>query len=291
MKYVPKVVSRKVGNTVLRAQKNSPQILFVSGVVGVVAAGVMACRATLKIHDEIDMTKKQLWDLDSLDISVQEERHIKQDILLHFSIKAVKAYGPSLAVAAVSITCLSKSNSILKERNAALTAAYVGIQQFLEEYRSRVRGEVGEEKEKDLYYASKTVALVEDTDKGPKTVMGSAPTVGGPYAAIFDENNYVFQDSQEYNIKFIRLQADHLTNQLRAQGHLFLNEVYDKLNIPRTSTGQVCGWYVGDDGSDDFVEIMITPLHDFHGSLLLDFNVAGMVYDMLEKKHDTRRVK
>ena len=43
-----------------KVQKHSPEILSAVGVVGVVAGGVMACKATLKLNDILDDADNQL---------------------------------------------------------------------------------------------------------------------------------------------------------------------------------------------------------------------------------------
>jgi hypothetical protein len=110
-----------------------------------------------------------------------------------------------------------------------------------------------------------------------------------PYSAIFDDKNSNWQEAHEYNLAFINIQMDRLTDKLRSQGNLMLNEVYDRLDLPRTTTGAHCGWYVGHPDSDDFVEIKIIPMHDYHGTLMLDFNVAGEVSHMLSGRASGRK--
>lgn len=294
MKYVPQAITRAVGNTVLRAQKNSPTILFAVGVTGAVTATVLACRATLKAQPVVDHWKKDLVDLEA---HASRSRQLDADTykrdLAHMHMinvaKVAKLYIPATTVGIVSLACLTRSHIILKQREAALTTAYVGLQTFLEGYRSRVRKAIGAEEEERVYYAATPVELVEDDGKnGTKKVYGSTPNVMSPYSVYFDERNMNWQDAAEYNVNFIRIQEQLLTDRLRSKGSLFLNDVYDRLGILdengvpfNTEQGQLCGWHVDHPDSDDFVEIRITPVHDFHGTLLLDFNVAGLVYKML----------
>lgn len=292
MKYVPKAITRAVGRTVLKSQKNAPTLLFVAGVTGAVTATVLACRATLKTQPVLDDWKKDLIDLETHASRnrVAEDQYRKDLAYMHFRYigRITKLYGPSVVLGVVSISCLTKSHNLLKERNAALTATVVGLQNFLESYRGRVREEVGEEREKNIYYSSTPVELIEDTPNGPKKIYGSAPGAPSPYSVIWDETSGVWQDSDEYNRHLVRLQEGLLTDKLRAQGYLFLNDVYKVFDIPVTQTGQLCGWMIPHPKSDDFVEITITPMHDFHRSLMLDFNVAGVVYDMLDDNQMSR---
>lgn len=294
MKYVPKAITRTVGRTVLKTQKNSPTLLFIAGVGGAVAATVLACRATLKAQHVVEHMQKDIIDVDVVRARKQVEQDEARRMEVHIWAIAAKdiskLYAPAVIVGVISMGCLTKSHRQLTQRNAALTAAYVGLQNFLEGYRGRVREALGEEKERDVYYSSTPVELIEDGPNGHKKVYGSAPGQPSPYATYFTDKNLNWQDSAEYNIHFIRIQEGILTDKLRAQGHLFLNEVYDRLGIVdddgamiNTQTGQVCGWFVGAPNSDDFVEIRIMPIHDFQGTLMLDFNAAGNVLDMLSK--------
>lgn len=291
MKFVPKAVTRTVGRVALKAQKNSPTILFVAGVGGAVTATVLACRATLRVNDVLDDHEKDLADLGRVyerDSAMVLKEHDREQAYIYIRTigRIGKLYGPAVGVGVCSIVCLTKSHNILMQRNAALTSAYVSLQTFLDGYRGRVREEVGEEREKGLYYASTPVELVEDTPNGPKKVYGSAPGMGSPYAVIFGPDNWGHQDSPEHNINFIRIQEQLMTDMLRANGHLFLNDIYKRFDIPQTAAGQICGWLIGHPDSDDFVEILEQPLHDGSGRILLDFNVAGPVWELLDKKNE-----
>lgn len=286
MKYVPQAVTRAVGRTVLKTQKNSPTILFVVGVTGAVAATVLACRATLKAQPVVDHMKKDLIDIDVIQsrrqVNQEEARSHRARIMTETAFELTKLYAPSVILGSVSIFCLTKSHRQLTQRNAALTGAYVSLQQFLDGYRARVRKEIGEEREKDVYYASTPIELTETTGKGTKKTTVQRPTQMGPYAQIWDERSSTFQHLPEYNIHFIKLQEDFLTDKLRAQGYLFLNQVYEAFDLPVNAQGQMNGWIIPSDKSDDFVEIKWTEMYNQQRSIMLDFNVAGTVYQLLD---------
>lgn len=292
MKYVPKSISRAVGTTVRKTQFKSPTILFAAGLVGVVGATILACKATLEVEGVLVDHEKEILNVNrsenrsafSENLAEQERRHIT----LHTAGRLCKLYAPSVIVMGVSVVCLTKSHRMMADRNAQLAAAYVSLQKFLENYRGRVREKVGADQEQDIYYSSTPVELVEDTKNGPKKVFGSAPGQRSPYSGLFDEQNTNWQENETFNRHFLNIQEHNLTDKLRAQGSLMLNEVYDRLDMPRTPTGAVCGWVVGHPDSDDFVEFKVLPLHDFHGTLMVDFNVAGDVHHMLSGRASGR---
>ena len=53
-------VTRTASRVGFKIQKHSPEILMVSGVVGVVVSAVMACKATTKANDILEETKHQI---------------------------------------------------------------------------------------------------------------------------------------------------------------------------------------------------------------------------------------
>lgn len=292
MKYVPQAVTRVVGRTVLKTQKNSPTILFVAGVTGAVTATVLACRATLKAQPVVDDMKKDLINVDVIQsrrgVDQEEARKQRAHIMVNGALEVTKLYAPSVIVGTVSVFCLTKSHRIMTQRNTALAGAYVSLQQFLDGYRARVRQEVGEAREKDIYHASTPVELIEETSKGHKKVQASRPSMMGPYSVLWDERSSTFGSLPEYNLHFIKLQEQHLTDKLRSNGYLFLNQVYEAFDIPVTQNGQLCGWIIPSDKSDDFVEIKWTEMYNQQRSIMLDFNVAGMVYQMLDDAQMSR---
>ena len=80
------------------------------------------------------------------------------------------------------------------------------------------------------------------------------------------------------------------------QGHLFLNEVYDMIGLPRTKAGAVVGWLYPAGRYDDlqlngFVDFGIFDMwsdakradfvNGYERSILLDFNVDGCIYNYI----------
>ena len=77
---------------------------------------------------------------------------------------------------------------------------------------------------------------------------------------------------------------------LKTKGHLFLNEAYDKLGIPRTKPGAVVGWIYGEKSpiGDNFVDFGIRNernndfVNGYTSDCILDFNVDGNILDYIE---------
>lgn len=306
MKFIPDAIARKVSQQRLFASKNSPQILFGVGVVGMVGSTILACRATLQLEDvldsiEADKRKANLAKTHvesgevSSDISYTDNEYRKD--LAIISVRGissvVKLYAPSVLLGAASIGCLTKSQSLLKERNIAITAAYAAIDGAFNRYRERVVDRYGIEADRDLRYDSEEVDII-DEETGKLTTekrVISAP--GAPYARFFDEiSSSSFSKDPDINLMFLRTVQNYCNDRLKARGHFFLNEVYQELGMSHTEAGALVGWRWLKDSGDDFIDFGIwdgtqETVNDFfngrEGAILLDFNVDGIIYDKLEE--------
>lgn len=283
---IPAEVTRVVGRKLLLAKKNSPHIFFAGGIVGVTGATVLACRATLKVEPIITDMKK---DLDQIkadpEISDQERQHQAGTVFIKGSVKIVKLYGPSIVLGAASIAALAESHVQLTRRNAALSATLALVSQAYDDYRERVREELGEQKELDLY---RGIVEKEKTVDGKKEITRIGdPTKHSPYARFFDEMSINWEKNAEINRIFIQCQQSYMNQLLHARGHVFLNEVYDALGLERSQAGAVVGWVRNGDDGDGYIDFgMFVPdnarfVNNMERSVLLDFNVDGVIYDKI----------
>lgn len=301
-------ISRSVHKAGLKFKKHSPEIMVVAGVVGVVTSTVMACKATTKVNDILEETKKQVDDvhnvLESENVPVEEytNEDAKKDLAIIYTqtgVKLIKLYGPAVLVGALSITGILASHHILKKRNVALTAAYATIDRSFKEYRGRVVERFGKELDRELRYNIKAQEIEEVTvDKDgketveKKTINVVDPNMYSDYARIFDNGSTGWTKDPEYNLMFLKSQQNYANDKLKAQGYLFLNDVYDMLGIPRTKAGQIVGWVYDPDNTvgDNFVDFGIYDIYnekacDFvngrERSIVLDFNVDGNILDLI----------
>ena len=91
---------------------------------------------------------------------------------------------------------------------------------------------------------------------------------------------------------FLKRQQAYANDKLKANGYLFLNEVYDMLGIPKSKAGQVVGWiYDPENGTgDNYVDFGIYNVNreaardfvnGYERTILLDFNVDGNIWEMM----------
>ena len=293
MKLIPAAVTRNVARQLLQGQKFSPTILFGVGVVGVVATTVLASRATLRLDEVLEDTNKKLEGVRTLQNKAYSEDDRKKDKALlygHAAIDVAKLYAPAVAVGVISVAALTGSHIILTRRNVALTAAYAALDKGFKEYRQRVVAEVGPEKDREYRYGgTPTETLNPATGKLDKTsLVRIGPKTPSIYARFFDETNPMWQTSPEYNRFFITCQQNYFNDILRNRGHVFLNEVYDRLGMDRSKEGSVVGWVMGEgDSYIDFGMFNVDNqkarefVNGREASILLDFNVDGVIYDKI----------
>ena len=286
MKLIPTAVAAKAARQVLVVQKHSPQILFAAGIAGAVTSTVMACKSTLKLEEVLDDAEAEISDVKMN--RDQNTREYYQDLSYVYAKGAYRVgrlYAAPIAIGSLSIGALTGSHITLTRRNAAVTAAYAATQKAFEDYRERVQDQLGEKKESDIHHAVQVVDVVDENGKKIKTPHAD-PNKWSMYARFFDEASVNWQKNAELNRIFVTAQQNYANHLLHARGHVFLNEVYDMLGIPRCKAGQSVGWVVND-GGDNYIDFGMYEagnanfINGAERNIILDFNVDGVIWDKI----------
>ena len=285
------IATKGLGRGLLLSKKHSPAILTTVGVVGVVTSAVLASKATLRLEETVEDIQEHL-EVARERSDGDTDKHTKEIAYIYArgTLKITKLYGPSVSLGIASIACLIGAQGIMHKRNVALAAAYKAVEQGFSEYRKRVVEDLGVDKDREYRYGPLVTEDIQDEKTGEVvTIKRFDPNGVSVYAKFFDEYSAQWSKTPEYNLIFVRCQQNYANDLLKARGHLFLNEVYDMLGIERTSAGSVVGWVMSEDG-DNFVDFGI---YDFGSeksrefvngqerSILLDFNVDGVIYDRI----------
>lgn len=291
------VVTRLMGRTGLKLRASSPTILTVAGVGSLIAAGVLAARATPKLEPVIDGLEEDLGVINiatGLEMSEDQKTRNRVTAYVDFGRGVLKVYGPSVALGAIGTVSILYSHGLMRKRNAALVAAYGVLERAFDSYRDRVRETFGEDVDEQLSRGRR----LKVTDVDPKNKKFEVSPVEDPeykgrsdYAVEFKEGNPNWNSFRpEMNLFFLRAQEKFANHTLNVRGHVLLNDIYDGMGIPRTPAGCVVGWVR--DGEDGYIDFGL-PEHNspeeqdyiyyFNGEspLLLDFNVDGLVYNLL----------
>lgn len=296
MNISPKL-TQFAATSLFQLKQQSPILLAGVGVVGVVTAAVLASRATLKLEETLDANKVRI----DVENAKGAEGNLRKAQILN-ALDLVKLYGPSVTLGVGSLVCIGAGQGILHKRNATLVMAYKGLEKSFTEYRNRVTEEVGEEKECDIRLGIRD-AEVED-EKGKKTkvkTLASNQAELSDFEFLFESKNPLWTPYEDRNEYLIRAQVNYMNDLLIARGHVFLNEVLDRLGIEQTPSGALTGWiYVDPEtpefknhGGDNFIDPRLFNLdnartreleHFEKATFLLDFNCDGIIYDKIGKK-------
>ena len=297
---VGKAATRFIGRTGLILKHSRPEIFMVGGIIGVGVTVVVACRATLKLEEVLDASKAKMDQIKETAAAVPEEYseadadRDKTTLAVKTAINVAKLYTPAFIIGVVSIGFIVYGNRVLRKENAALTAAYMGISEAFKRYRARVVESEGQDKDREYRYGIVKKEVEETAEDGTiaKKITTVAPKINeiSEYARYFDETNPNWKKNPELTLMFLRSQQNYANDLLHSKGHLFLNEVYDLLNLPRTEAGQYVGWIDGmGDGFIDFGiydiknEAARNFVNGYEQAVLLDFNVDGPIMQIFTK--------
>lgn len=330
---IPAGVSRAATKCLLGLKKASPEIALAAGLVGTIATTVFACKQTTKLDGvlrprkaDIDMIHKQFDDKEFRERHNYTEKAKKKDIArvyLRVTWDMTKLYGPVLLAEAASLGLVLLSHGQLKARNASLSVALSSLTAAFNEYRNRVRAELGDEADQRFRYGLKNVQVAVKDDDGNETgevqevqtaelskqdlycrvfdkynsVMVQRPKIertddGTP---IHDENgNYLYVQDVEADLYLLHQREDMWTRiiQTRKNHTVYFNEVLADLGFDTVDYGQDVGWY----GKDTIMNFRAKEVKraDSSGRLyttiVLDFNCDGCVREEAIKRPKKRKV-
>lgn len=301
-------VTRTLNRGALHVKKHSPEILLVGGLISGGVALVAACRATTKLESVLAETKNNVAQVHECaaagEIRVQDgdeirtveytEEDSKKDLTIVYARGAwavTKLYAPAIGFGAVSLACILASHGIINKRNAALASTVAAIGKDFDEYRGRVVERFGSDMDHELKYNIKAKEVEEtviNEDGTESTVKKTIEVVEEPkkemdeFTRCFCEGCTGWTKDAEANLVFLRSVERWANQRLQAVGHLFLNEVFDSLGLPRSSSGAQMGWMYDPENPDHKVDFGIFNIHipanrDFvngwERSIWLNFNV------------------
>ena len=307
-------LSRSVSRVGLKIKKHSPEILVVSGIIGGVTATVMACKATSKVNGILEEAKRRMDVIHDIvehpeeHVVENEEPYTEEDgkkalaiVYAQTGLKLLKVYGPAIAVGTLSITSILAGHNILRKRYVATAAAYTILDKNFKDYRGRLIDRFGKELDKELRFniTPQEVEEVIVTEDGTevvtkKTVDAIDPTTVGDYSRFFDEWCTLYEkNNPDYNLMTLKMVLNHANDRLQANGHLFLNEVFDMLGMARTPVGAVVGWIYDPSNPNIDSYVSFGDLYDpsnpnkrdfVNGrepAILLEFNCDGPIFELI----------
>lgn len=303
----------KAGEAELFLGKHSPDIFLGLGVIGVISGAVLACAATLKAKEVWEEAAETIEEIKNARRPADVEEWAKEEkyelneletkaifvVAANSAVELAKLYAPSVILTAFAVAALVQSRNILTARNAGILAALKLSEEAYNKYRERITSELGEEF--DIHIRSggggedhDPYLVATKDEKGKLKEVQMDPTERArlklgvsQYARFFDDSSPQWRQSPEMNQFFLSAQQTSLNVDLQTRGHVFLNEVWDALGLPRTKAGAVVGWVRGN--GDDVIDLGIYKAYnaDFingypgDNEVLIDPNVDGVIYDLI----------
>lgn len=302
--------ANKIG---FQLKKHSPEILVVGGVIGMVGAAVMACKATTKATDILAESKDELDKIrtvaDSEEYADQysEEDH-KKDLAITYvktGAKLARVYAPAVILGGLSIAAIFGGHKILRGRNLALAAAYATIDKSFKEYRGNVVERFGAEVDRQLKYNLKAEEITEkiedpETGKTKKVKKMVYKRIGDEtengYSRLFAAGCENWNNNPTLNQSFLSSAQSFYQKKLETFGYVFLSDVYTYFGFRETPASRVVGWIydknneIGDNQID--FGFMNDPnfMAGRETDVWLDFNVDGPILDRFEDADTTLAV-
>lgn len=306
----------KAAPVIFQLRKHAPEILVGLGVVSVGGGTVLACKATLEAKEILseDVTTVVHMgmddDGDAVYAELPEEEVRKEQ--LRKGAKVALSYLPAAGLLVGGTAMLVGAKSIEHRRLTAALGAYSSLQSMFETYRGRVISEHGPAADQRALTGEIVEKLesMEEGEDGKKPKKRKQELVirelddEDPFHRIFDECNcpHQFVQNLEENKFFLECWQTRFNQKLKAEGRVFLNDVYQALGFEYLPIGQFVGWVADDvEGSKDgFIDFGIdyAYLKDEVAASLdegrapepaiwLNFNCDGEVWsNPLKKKHD-----
>lgn len=300
-------IRRMIKGAELQLKKAAPDIMFFAGIALSAFSVYEFCKKAPKAEPIVDQYKD---NIEALAEDHKEEAYDDNEyrkIVVKETVKTgtelARIYWLPATMWVGSTALIGGSHYILKDRNAALGAIAAGLGAELKTLHQRIVEKYGEEGLAELKYGTETKEIETksiDEKTGEevvnKSVVPMSPGRGlSIYARFFDETCVGWQNNAEYNLAYLMAREEEANRRLKADGHLFLNDVYDMLGMGRSKAGATVGWrYMknnpyGDNhisfgihndnrrGNRDFVN-GIQPV------VLLDFNVDGPILDGMPER-------
>lgn len=302
------LANAKTTKILAKVKRYSPEIMIAGGIVCVVAGTVEACKATIKAEEvldkhnhDIEVIREAKANLDdgTFPATVYSEEDYKKDVAITYAkttVNLVKTYSKAIILTGTGIGLFLTAHNVMSKRAMALATAYNLLENEFKNYRDNVVNEFGEEVDKKLRYSlfdnkEETEENNENENENVKEKPNKKDTLGySDYAKCFDESNVNWKKNAELNLIFLKAQERYANDKLEAQGFIFLNDVYELLDIPKTKVGQLVGWMRNSENGDGYVDFNIYDIYNdakrsfVNGGeprIWLDFNVDGVIYDKI----------
>lgn len=251
-----KQIAKNLGGTI---SKNSPTILTVVAVGGVVTTAVLAVKATPKALQLLDdeVFERQRWE--------EDEENPPADLSVKDIIRITyKCYLPACGVGLATIVCIIGANTVHLRRTAALAGAYTITETALKEYQAKVVETIGKNKELKI----RDEIASDHIKKNPPSSNEVILTGKGEMLCYDNGSGRYFK----HDIEDIRRIENRFNKQLLHEDHLSLNDLYYELGLTPTTLGEDLGWHIETGMLEFKFSSTLAPSTD-EPCLVIDYNI------------------
>ena len=278
------MIVSSVGKTVY---EKADKILLGTGVTLIVGGTVSACTRTetiksikAKYHAKMEKINEEIED-------EKERGKAKVGVYKDTTIEILKTFGPCALLTGTGICAIIGSHTILSRRYASLQVAYTMLDKSFNDYRDRVRQEIGKKKEYELFnnISEEEVVEVDENGKAHKSKVKNKKGSNSPYCFIFDESNPNWKKDPVLNKTFLESREWYANDLLQRRKVVTLAELLwdmnffeDMRDIPSYAFEMV--WQLGSDGDNEIVFGYQDDEGFMNGedpSVCLNFNCDGLL--------------
>ena len=275
-------------------KKYAPELLLGGALVSGTACIITASKATLKTKNSMDAHKERKLEIatkaDSEIITSEEAKDEMRKEIVKVGLELAKEYAIPFSLYAATIGCVFGSYKVQKSRLQALSTTLAAMSAAYSSLVMRLKNGAENGLTAEEVLQGKFVCKVENEDG---TVEDYTTTVKNPYdnpfRFRFDRYSTVWNPHHCSNETILMSELNWCNNLLQIQGYLFLNDVLDRLGIPRTKAGQILGWRTNGDG-DGYVDFGVVDCATLTGARYddnafeLNFNVDGDILTDFPRK-------
>lgn len=279
-------------------------------------------KVLIPTNKKINKLKEELNDSEKINNKlIYPEEHKKEirKIQRKTLIEIAKIYSGPAILAGLSLTFMGTSYKVMKDKQIALGAAYVTLENAFKAYRNRVKEHLGENEENIIYKDIRDAEIkkeVVDPETGEiKEVLENIKKAhtGGPWEIFFDAASPIWHKNGRTNYETLMNLQTQANITLRSEHYIFLYDIFKMLEIPEScinkdllAASRVIGWIYDpydasrsswvsfgiSDEMGNYNETGKTLFDNDEKDVMLSFNPDGnIVLDGLNTKSFTYYVK
>lgn len=251
-------LTKTIGKIKFGAKKYAPELWLGAGLVTGTACLITTSKSSVKAVDIKANKENKLAELNELveseEISQEEFHKEAKSCYLHFAGDMVKNYALPIGLYIATIGSVYVSYRIQKNRQVALSSALASCSLAYSSLVEKLKegSENGLTAEEVLNGVTVTKSINEETGEEEIVKTTGVKVTNNMYKFRFDEYSPCWEKDKFQNMCTLRAEERWANDVLKCQGYIFLNDILDRLSLPKTKYGQMIGWTLDGSGYVDF---------------------------------------